>query len=1041
MTLVFGMLNKTCPNPIKENKPGFVIELNIENINLKLSESLYYTMHFLIDVMKPTKNMDHWSIVEQSKKEIKNNCKVLGKILKKNNFNLTNEYFGVLSGGYLYFYKHLDDDQFESYFFIKDAKITEKISSNCLVNENIGDNINSIENNLNSKMNYNEKNNINIPNIECNLNSNIEYEYSIGLKNKYGNIEIILPNENKYKQWLKGIKERINEMKSYEEVNLKKPDLACFDLAEEMKVLPTDDTLSNYSAAPVLKTDLNNIKNINDNLTNKIQNQTNNKKKENDKASLLELNPEIDNLKVISFALNILIQNVNIELTDENDENKKIFNCKLRGFFFELLLRELDLTLSIDLESIQIFNEKCNNDVSFYEMLTTINKHESIKTKIFSLILLIADDGSPYKYRNTGMDLDLKIGCIYAIWQPQAIRRLLLFFAHNEILRDKIKDEIMTPVLEGKILQNLVDSNLNNTNQVMKDVNILGKNLINSLNNNSNNKNLNVDISAIDPEDEFKLPNCNETKDLYLFLKLSLQEVKIIWVQPKLNHYFMEVSLGLTNLFFEMTYDHMKIYGDLGNTRLLDLTNYPYTIKTQEEYLELKFKKHNFTEILGFKDSSSLAFDYSSYSLICPLQKGNYTSKAYVSFNSVKLNYIQEHFFRVFNYLFEDFLGALAAPEKIKTYKSNISKIPKLKEEEIEFMDLQVTFNNPQLLLKPRYRFEESFLADLGTVTIKNSYKKMKNKSKIFPEKEKWICTYTFDLKNFYILTNDNFKLIENTNATIDMNFINLNNEDKLSNDPDFIDKCFDIDIRLDDIYLNLRQKDFTNLMKCSDLNFVYVDGLGEYYDSEKNKNEEETQNKQGNGLDKRNSSTSNNLIVIDDDNFVYKCNKYNYMLVNLGIPNISLSLWDNGCIKKNKFDKNNDLIEDNKIIENCIFANLLIKNKSLNFAQKLTGRKDISLKASMFEIYHHLPDKTKELMLTQYHTNQTKIRDNELLEITFVIECDRDKNIVIKINNLKTILRLDTLQLIRYFFTEGFPFYDENDSDLPNLCIFNLFF
>ncbi len=1032
------MLNKTCPNAIKEKKPSFKVDLGIENINLKLSESLYYTMHFIIDVMKPTKNMDHWSIVEQSKKEIKTNCKVLGKILKKKNFNLTQEYFGVLSGGYLYFYKHLDDDEFESYFPIKDAVISEKIS---------------VSNSLEEKSDISKAQNVN---KEINNDKNKENcdEYCIGLKNKFGHLEIILPNENKYKQWLKGFKERIMEMKSFEDVKIKKPDLSSFDLNseadEESKLtasngknteLLSEDSVSNFSAAPVLKTDIYISKNQNHN-ANK-----NNEKLTGAAAVILESNASLDPKKVISFALGITIQNVNLELTDENNENNIIFKCKFSVFTFEFIMRELDFWLGIELGSIQIFDEKYSADPSFFEMLTTINKLES-KTKIFSLVLILADDGSPLKNKNTGMDLDLKIGCIYAIWQPRSIKRLLFFFAHNEILRDKVKEEIMTPIFDEKktgLLNTDISASPMKSESFCNNIKIDKLNL-SKFANFDNEKNSNVNYfekektreenkSTINSEDEFKLPDCSESKDLYLFLKLSLQEVKIFWVQPKLNHYFMEVSLDLTIIYFEMTNDHMKIYGELGNTRLVDLTNYPYTIKTQEEYLELKSKNHLFTEILGFnKDSSSLAFDYSSYALNCPLQKQNYTSKAHVSFNSVRLNFVQEHFFRVFNYLFTDFLGALAAPQNIKDYKSFMSKVPKLKEEEMEFMDLLVTFNNPQLLLKPRYRFEESFLADLGTVTIKSSYKKVKNKSKNFAEREKWITAYSFELKDFYIVTHDSFKLIEKTNAIIDMNFINLTNEEKLSNDPDFIDKCSDFDIKLDDINVNLRQKDFTTLMKCSDLNFVFIDGLDEFYAPE----EPESLNK---NVEKRNSAVSNNLIILEnDDCFVYKCNKYNYMLVNLYIPNISLFLYENGDLRRNGKAENFNNYIGIEEKESRVFASLCVKSKKLNFAQKITGRKDLSLKASMFEIFHHLPDKTKELMLTQYNQNDVKLKDQDLLEITVVIECDRDKNIIIKINNLKTILRLDTLQLMRFFFTEGFPFYDKKDSDLPNQCkILNL--
>ena len=106
-----------------------------------------------------------------------------------------------------------------------------------------------------------------------------------------------------------------------------------------------------------------------------------------------------------------------------------------------------------------------------------------------------------------------------------------------------------------------------------------------------------------------------------------------------------------------------------------------------------------------------------------------------------------------------------------------------------------------------------------------------------------------------------------------------------------------------------------------------------------------------------------------------------------------------------------------------------------------------------MFEIYHHMGDNEKELMLSQYIQYEinkenkdlnteniaegSKIQDIpiDLLEIKFVIDSDREKNIIIKINNLKAVLRLDSLQMMRYFFTEGFPYYEMDDLDLPNQC------
>ena len=798
------MLSKSCPDSLKEKNPALKLDLEVEKIHVKISESLYYTMHFIIDIMKPTKNLDHWAVVEQSKNEIKKNCKVFGKILKKNNFNKTSEYFAVLSGGYIYFYKHVDDDNFEKYFFIKDAIISEKI--------------------------HNEKN-------ESNINI---LEYTINLKNKYGNIDIILPNENKYKSWINGLKERINEMKSYQET-IQKPDISKFKLEENQE------------------------NNNNENNKTEIIQKNKPKKNEQEKNSTQEL---VNPLKLISFALHLDIKNVKFDLVDEANDNTVIFKLEANIFYLDFILRELDIELSLGLQSIQLFDEKYKHDNSFYEIITSIDKEDS-NMKLFSLYMIISDEGSPIK-KNAGMDLDLKFGYLYAVWQPQSIKRILLFVAHNDILRDKIKAETTIP----KFSENLSSDNF--ISDLEKKTSINQQELTSYPKEGDNHMKINENL-LLENEEEFVSLKCNDSPDLYLFLKLNLQKVKIIWVQPQLNHYFMELCLEESNIFFEMTYDHLKIYGDLGNTQLKDLTNYPYTIKNQSEFLELEKKKHFFTEILGFKTSSSLAFEYSSYSLICPLCKDNYTSKAKVEFNSVRLNYIQEHFFRMFNYLFDDFLGALSAPQEIKDYKNSFKNLPKLKEEEMEFMDLSVIFNNPQILLKPRHRLEESFLADLGTVTIKNNYNLVKNKSKKFPEKEKWISSYSFDLKDFNITTNNNFELIEKTNGNILINFINLTNEEKLITDPDLIDKSFDFIIKLDDINLNLRQNDFTTLMKCSDLNFVFEDGMNKYYVPDTLENE-----------DLKDKNLNN------DAEYIYKCLDYNYMRMTLDIPNISLALYEN---------------------------------------------------------------------------------------------------------------------------------------------------
>jgi len=95
--------------------------------------------------------------------------------MKKNNeINVFwQEYYGVLSGGYIYFYNTPNDDDFIGYYYIKDAEI----KTSTLHNEEV-----------------------------------------VTLINKFGKVSLKFPNEQKKKSWIKSLSERINEMKTSFEI-------------------------------------------------------------------------------------------------------------------------------------------------------------------------------------------------------------------------------------------------------------------------------------------------------------------------------------------------------------------------------------------------------------------------------------------------------------------------------------------------------------------------------------------------------------------------------------------------------------------------------------------------------------------------------------------------------------------------------------------------------------------------------------------------------------------------------------------------------
>ena len=62
-----------------------------------------------------------------SKKE---NTKAISTLLKKNWFTgVYEKYLGILSGGYIYFYKSSEDDEYNGYYYLKDSEVESSLDS------------------------------------------------------------------------------------------------------------------------------------------------------------------------------------------------------------------------------------------------------------------------------------------------------------------------------------------------------------------------------------------------------------------------------------------------------------------------------------------------------------------------------------------------------------------------------------------------------------------------------------------------------------------------------------------------------------------------------------------------------------------------------------------------------------------------------------------------------------------------------------------------------------------------------------------------
>ena len=105
----------------KENPPIKLL-ISINNITLKLTEYIYTILIQLSNILKPTKEKDLWNQLITNKEDIVKNAKVTTLILKKNWVGSNYENFlAMISGGYIYFYKSGQDEEYSGYFYLKDT--------------------------------------------------------------------------------------------------------------------------------------------------------------------------------------------------------------------------------------------------------------------------------------------------------------------------------------------------------------------------------------------------------------------------------------------------------------------------------------------------------------------------------------------------------------------------------------------------------------------------------------------------------------------------------------------------------------------------------------------------------------------------------------------------------------------------------------------------------------------------------------------------------------------------------------------------------
>ena len=224
------------------------------------------------------------------------------------------------------------------------------------------------------------------------------------------------------------------------------------------------------------------------------------------------------------------------------------------------------------------------------------------------------------------------------------------------------------------------------------------------------------------------------------------------------------------------------------------------------------------------------------------------------------------------------------------------------------------------------------------------------------------------------------------------------------------MDKSLEMQLNFRKIELNIRQVDFTDLMRCNDLNLMFTDNMYRFY--------------QYSIINAKDMSIMEKALpVITDDNLLS-------MLVTVSFPQFQIKLYK----------------DDEKII-----TELELLDKFLIYKRTLTNKSDFTVKIAKAKAFQYINNLRESEFITELFDQNVSMDNNaldgyrsespkrDMVNINYMIDADREKTVLINVNNIKVFVRVDLLNIIKIFFLEGFPNYENVDTlDVPNQCKIN---
>jgi hypothetical protein len=328
------------------------------------------------------------------------------------------------------------------------------------------------------------------------------------------------------------------------------------------------------------------------------------------------------------------------------------------------------------------------------------------------------------KYDNVNFDVKVTFGNIICYWHPSIIENFVNYFLYS-------KNERMS-IIKG-------ETNLDKE------------------------------------ETNDKLETCADKKSIILKVNLKLDNLNLICIHRSLSILFAEFSLNQAQVGVDYYVDHMESSSKISNLKIYDLSNYPYKYEMNDRGLTV-IKTRNI--VFELNENSPILLFYSLYSQICPCRDTIFNSQLRIRINSIKLYYYQEQIFRLYDYFFDDILYTVNPSKEIKRYLKSSSSLLK-NNEDLNFTKMDITIENPQIILKTRPLAESFFMIDLGNIKVSNRYEIEQGRIRNKKELNSWVSYFDIKVKDFNVTREDDFQLINPTDVNITFNTLMLSNEEK----------------------------------------------------------------------------------------------------------------------------------------------------------------------------------------------------------------------------------------------------------------------